>query len=49
MSIRIRGAASINAGNNPLYVVDGSPIIGDINSTNPLEFEKGLAFFKRLK
>jgi TonB-linked SusC/RagA family outer membrane protein len=39
MSIRIRGAASINAGNSPLYVVDGAPIIGDINTINPSEIE----------
>lgn len=39
MSLRIRGAASVNAGNNPLYVVDESPIIGDINSINPNEIE----------
>ena len=39
MSIRIRGAASVNAGNTPLYVVDESPIVGDINSINPNEIE----------
>ncbi|MEO5602418.1 MAG: SusC/RagA family TonB-linked outer membrane protein [Cyclobacteriaceae bacterium] len=39
MAIRIRGAASINAGNNPLYVVDGFPIVGDINNINPNEIE----------
>src|SRR5690606_28229768 len=39
MAIRIRGAASLNAGNNPLYVVDGFPIVGDINSINPSEIE----------
>jgi len=39
MSIRIRGAASINAGNQPLYVVDGFPIVGDISSINPDEIE----------
>jgi TonB-linked SusC/RagA family outer membrane protein len=39
MSIRIRGAASINAGNTPLYVVDGFPIVGDINSIDPNEIE----------
>ena len=27
ISIRIRGPASINAGNQPLYVVDGVPIL----------------------
>ncbi|CAG5006269.1 TonB-dependent receptor P3 [Dyadobacter sp. CECT 9275] len=39
ISIRIRGAASVNAGNSPLYVVDGAPIVGDINSINPTEIE----------
>lgn len=39
MSIRVRGAASVNAGNSPLYVVDESPIVGDINSINPNEIE----------
>lgn len=39
MEVRIRGAASINAGNSPLYVVDGFPIVGDINSINPNEIE----------
>jgi TonB-dependent starch-binding outer membrane protein SusC len=31
VSVRIRGAGSINSGNNPLYVVDGIPTL-DINS-----------------
>ncbi|MBQ6204505.1 MAG: TonB-dependent receptor [Prevotella sp.] len=40
-SIRIRGTSSINAGNNPLYVVDGIPIMsGDdsqmTNTSNPI-------------
>jgi TonB-linked SusC/RagA family outer membrane protein len=39
MSIRIRGAASINAGNSPLIVVDGAPITGGINNINPDEIE----------
>jgi TonB-linked SusC/RagA family outer membrane protein len=39
MAIRIRGASSINAGNDPLYVVDGFPIVGDINNINPSEIE----------
>ncbi|KAA9347168.1 TonB-dependent receptor [Larkinella humicola] len=39
MAIRIRGAASINAGNTPLYVVDGFPIVGGINNINPNEIE----------
>ena len=39
MAVRIRGAASMNAGNNPLYVVDGQAITGDINNINPDEIE----------
>ena len=33
-SIRIRGISSINAGNNPLIIVDGAPYNGDINNLN---------------
>eukprot|EP01132_Coremiostelium_polycephalum_P019527 gene19527-23214_t len=33
-SIRIRGIGSINASSDPLYVVDGNPFSGDINSIN---------------
>ncbi len=39
MSIRIRGQASILAGSDPLYVVDGFPIVGDIGSINPDEID----------
>lgn len=39
MSFRIRGAASLNAGNGPLFVVDGQPIVGGINNINPDEIE----------
>ena len=39
MDIRIRGAASITAGNNPLIVVDGNPIIGGMDNINPNEIE----------
>lgn len=39
MSIRVRGQASLTAGNSPLYVVDGFPINGDISSLNPNEIE----------
>ena len=28
MNVRIRGAASLSTGSNPLYVVDGFPIDG---------------------
>ncbi|WP_164735221.1 TonB-dependent receptor [Pseudoflavitalea rhizosphaerae] len=42
MDFRIRGAASISAGNNPLIVIDGLPINGNtdgINNINPDEVE----------
>ena len=42
MQIRIRGQASLTGttgGNQPLYVVDGFPVIGDITSINPNEIE----------
>jgi TonB-dependent starch-binding outer membrane protein SusC len=39
MSVRIRGQASILASSDPLYVVDGFPIVGDISSINPDEIE----------
>lgn len=39
MSIRIRGQASILAGSEPLYVVDGFPISADISIINPNEIE----------
>ncbi|MCR9066657.1 MAG: SusC/RagA family TonB-linked outer membrane protein, partial [Cytophagales bacterium] len=39
MQVRIRGQASILAGSDPLYVVDGFPIVGDISNINPDEIE----------
>lgn len=39
MSVRIRGQASVSAGNQPLYVVDGFPITGDLSMINPDEIE----------
>ncbi|HKO78162.1 MAG TPA: SusC/RagA family TonB-linked outer membrane protein, partial [Flavobacterium sp.] len=39
MSMRIRGQASILAGSDPLYVVDGFPLVGDISSINPDEID----------
>lgn len=39
MAIRIRGQASILAGSDPLYVIDGFPIVGDISSINPDEID----------
>lgn len=38
-TIRIRGVGSINAGMNPLYVVDGIPYDGGITSINPQDVE----------
>ncbi|WP_288369709.1 TonB-dependent receptor [uncultured Algoriphagus sp.] len=39
MQVRIRGQVSLSAGSEPLYVVDGQPITGDINAINPNEIE----------
>ncbi|EAR14591.1 putative outer membrane protein, probably involved in nutrient binding [Robiginitalea biformata HTCC2501] len=39
VQVRVRGQASILAGSDPLYVVDGQPIVGDISSINPDEIE----------
>ena len=39
MTVRVRGQASISAGNQPLYVVDGFPVTGDISFLNPDEIE----------
>lgn len=39
ISFRIRGAASVNGGNEPLFVVDGMPITTGINNINPDEIE----------
>ncbi len=33
-TIRIRGSGSVNAGNDPLYVIDGFPVSGGLNSIN---------------
>ena len=39
-SIRIRGNRSLNASNEPLYVVDGFPLMdGDLNDINPADIE----------
>ena len=38
-TIRIRGISSINAGNAPLYVLDGVPYDGAINAINPQDVE----------
>ncbi len=38
-TVRIRGIGSINAVSSPLYVVDGSPFDGDINTIAPNDIE----------
>jgi len=38
-SVRVRGFGSINASADPLYVVDGIPFDGDLNSINPNDVE----------
>ena len=37
--VRIRGVGSINAGTEPLYVVDGVPFDGDLSSINSQDIE----------
>ncbi len=39
MKVRIRGQVSLTAGSDPLYVIDGQPITGDISTINPDEIE----------
>ena len=38
-TIRIRGFSSLNAGKDPLIIVDGAPYSGDMNSLNPNDVE----------
>ncbi len=38
-SVRIRGVGSINAGTDPLYVVDGVPFDGDLSSINSADIQ----------
>jgi TonB-dependent starch-binding outer membrane protein SusC len=39
MNIRIRGQLSVSGGSEPLYVIDGFPITGNIGALNPDEIE----------
>ena len=39
MNVSIRGQLSVTAGSDPLYVVDGFPITGNIGAMNPDEIE----------
>lgn len=38
-TIKIRGIGSINAGTDPLVIVDGAPYSGDLNNLNPNDVE----------
>ena len=38
-SVKVRGVGSINAGTDPLYVVDGIPFDGDLSSINTTDIE----------
>ena len=38
-SIKIRGFSSLNAGNDPLIIVDGAPYSGDLSNINPADVE----------
>lgn len=38
-TVRVRGVGSINAGADPLYVVDGVPFDGDLSSINTADIE----------
>lgn len=39
LTIRIRGEGSINSSDDPLYVIDGFPGVGDLNSINPSDIQ----------
>ncbi len=39
VSVRIRGAGSINSSNNPLYIVDGIPTVDALNILSPGDIE----------
>ena len=39
-TIRVRGFGSINAGMNPLYVLDGMPYDGDMSAIDPQDIEQ---------
>lgn len=39
VTLRVRGRRSLSASNDPLYVVDGIPLEGNINDINPRDIE----------
>ena len=40
VAVRIRGTGSINSSNNPLYIVDGIPVVDALNVLSPGDIEK---------
>ena len=36
-TVRIRGFGSVNGNRNPLYIVDGTPYLGNVSSINPAD------------
>lgn len=42
-TVRVRGVGSINAGSNPLYIVDGVPMDGDLDPTLPQKSSDALS------
>lgn len=38
-TVRVRGTRSFNASNDPLYVIDGIPIVRGLNEINPTDIE----------
>lgn len=39
ISVRVRGTSSISSGNDPLYIVDGIPVEGALNTLSPSDIE----------
>lgn len=39
VSVRVRGVGSISSNNDPLYIVDGAPVEGGLNSISPNDIE----------
>ncbi|MDD6363821.1 MAG: TonB-dependent receptor [Bacteroidales bacterium] len=39
ISVRVRGTSSVSSGNDPLYIVDGIPVEGALNSLSPSDIE----------
>jgi TonB-dependent starch-binding outer membrane protein SusC len=39
LNVRVRGASSISAGNDPLYIIDGMQFVGGVSDFNPNDIE----------